>query len=691
MGSAELEVIAARPRLLESKPPVDPPGRIPLVLFCAGLWLIWSAWASCAGWALSVIGVLNGWGYLLLLPVLMSAWWWWWRWCRPRLAQRCFLRRPRLHGLLHACFLCVAFLSLLGGALYIPWNFDAFTYRLLRVLYWWSANSWYWIGTVDPRLDFGSCGFEWQMLPVLIASKSDRLLFLLNWLPYLLMPGLTFLAFRSLGIGRATARIWMWFLPTGYCYALQAGGIQNDGYAANFVLACVAFGGWALRSKSTVPVLMAFTALSLLTGAKLSNLPLVLPLGVSLIPALVRARRQWAKLLPALPVLLLVSCIPLAVLSKIHCGSWVGDPLDVWKVKITDHIGGGLANLALMLNDWLHPPIMPLADKITPWLDVVEKHPEALWARMKAAHGTFSGLYVGDLAYEAGSGAGFGLFVFLCLILVARVGFRRRSAKPTRLRPSPVVRLMPWLTLIAFVAYLTNLGSEGIARIGAPYYPLLAAALLRSASVDQFHRTRLARIVAVLLAVLVFPVLVLSPARPLVPWRLLPANGGALQKVRDKYQFWSLLRDDLAPLRAQLPREVHDFGYACGFRDTSYGLWKPFGSRVFHEMGIQSSPTQFPAEGVGYAVLNARGIEARYDLDLNEWLEENHASIIFKMSRERALAEQDLGHPEEWYLVRFDVNYLEGTSARATQEDSAYPSQPGNGSNAALQTAPPRP
>ena len=50
------------------------------------------------------------------------------------------------------------------------------------------------------------------------------------------------------------------------------------------------------------------------------------------------------------------------------------------------------------------------------------------------------------------------------------------------------------------------------------------------------------------------------------------------------------MRDDLAPLREQLPPGVTRLGYAAGFRDTSYGLWKPFGSRVVVELGLPLEP-----------------------------------------------------------------------------------------------------
>lgn len=261
---------------------------MPLILRLAGLWVIWAAWCSVSGWTLSALQRLDGWGHTALLPVLGIAWWQWLKSTAPSAARPvntfpAKLRR-RLLRPLPLLYLVIAALSLLGGLLYLPWSSDAVNYRFPRLLSWWGAHQWHWIGTVDHRLDFSSCGFEWQMLPVIELTHSDRLLFLLNWIPFLLIPGLTFFAFRSLGTSGRSARRWMWLLPTGYCFALQAGSVQNDGYSVNYLLAAIGFAVVAFRTGRTGCFFMSLIAAALLTGAKLSNLPLFLPLGVLLRP-----------------------------------------------------------------------------------------------------------------------------------------------------------------------------------------------------------------------------------------------------------------------------------------------------------------------------------------------------------------------------------------------------------------------
>ena len=104
---------------------------------------------------------------------------------------------------------------------------------------------------------------------------------------FLLLPGLVFSVLVRLGVRRWVAWHWMWLAPTGYCFLLQAGSIANDSFGAPFALAAVDF---ALRARiSRRPLDFFFFPpgrCPLLTGAKASNLPLLLPWAIAL-PAFV--------------------------------------------------------------------------------------------------------------------------------------------------------------------------------------------------------------------------------------------------------------------------------------------------------------------------------------------------------------------------------------------------------------------
>jgi len=96
----------------------------------------------------------------------------------------------------------LAALAFVGGMTHAPDNYDYLTYRFPRVLYWSWYHAWSWIPTVDQRMNYSATGFEWLMVPLFIVFKTDRLFFLINFIVYLLLPGVVFSIFSHLGISK---------------------------------------------------------------------------------------------------------------------------------------------------------------------------------------------------------------------------------------------------------------------------------------------------------------------------------------------------------------------------------------------------------------------------------------------------------------------------------------------------------
>ena len=632
--------------------------RIPLTLRLAGLWIIWAAWCQCFGWGLSAIHQLSGWGYLAAAPFLFGAGWWWLKITSATGAPLDFSRltklRRRFSRPLPMIFLGVALFSLVGALIYTPWSFDATTYRLPRLLYWWAAQHWYWIGTLDHRLDFNTCGQEWQMLPVILFTRTDRLLFLLNWIPCLFLPGLIFVSFRSLGVSGRSARRWMWLLPAGYCYALQSGGLQNDGFAVGFVMAAIVFAWLAFRSRRLEFLGLAILGMALLTGNKLSNLPLLLPLGALLLPALRRV--SWLKWKMPVIIFVAVACsfVPLALLSLKNTGDWTGDPTDQWNIKTHSPLGGIVANTVILANDATQLPVMPGSELVSGLARKLEEHAGTLFAWLKSSHRQFSGVHYGQMVYEGGAGLGFGVGSYLLLLLATCWWIRPQSLPAGDLLPW-AWRLAPWLTWIALAVFLAKLGSGHSARIGAPFYPLLLVSLLRLPRIAAIERKKFTAVVAGLAACSVVPIMLLTPARPVIPVEkvlgCLPQKP-ALETFLTKYRMWAGLRDDLAPMRNALPPDTAKLGYAGAFRDTSYGLWKPFGSRTVVELGLPLGGKSPPPADLKYAVVTGSGLRQRYDMDLKAWCEFAKAKVIFEMQRNISL-EGAVANYDSWYLVQF--------------------------------------
>lgn len=306
-------------------------------------WILGSAACAVAGWVLSALHQLNGPGYLTFFVLAGFAFASWRRWNPPsrslrseagghRMWMRKFRRRFRRP--LPRVFAVAVVLILLGGALYAPTNYDALMYRFPRLLHWWGQSGWHWLSTPVQGMNRSGAGFEWLMMPIFILTHSDRFFFLINLASFLLMPGLIFSAFCAAGVAKRVARTWMWLLPMGFCYIMQAGGIGNDILAVTYVLAAVACGLRAARNGSPEQLRFAFLAAGLATGVKAANLPLLLPMACAAWPA-----RRCLRCRPALntitiAVSLLISFLPTAALNQKFSGNWAGDPLNLEGMSI---------------------------------------------------------------------------------------------------------------------------------------------------------------------------------------------------------------------------------------------------------------------------------------------------------------------------------------------------------------------
>src|SRR6185369_1275148 len=212
------------------------------------LWILLSTILVGSGWMLSAFHILNPIGYDLVLAIAIAAFFLWQRktkW-RPH-PRRWWQSRRRFRRSAPLIFLALAVLTLVAGALYPPSNGSSTAYRIPRVMHWLAAEQWHWIRTLDIRINIAGCGFEWLSAPLVLLTHTDRLLFLTNWFPFLLLPGLVFSVFTRCGVRPRTAWWWMWLLPSGYCFVMQAGSTLNDAFGAIYALAAVDF---ALRARA---------------------------------------------------------------------------------------------------------------------------------------------------------------------------------------------------------------------------------------------------------------------------------------------------------------------------------------------------------------------------------------------------------------------------------------------------------
>ena len=672
------------------------------------LWLWISAFASLAGWGLSAAGELNRTGYAAAFAVfavfvsifrkglgfsaksvvsgqwsVVSSQW-------SKVLRR--FRRP-----LPLCFGALAVLIFIGGAIHAPGNYTGLAYRAGRVLQWLSHGHWFWIDTEDYRMNDRACGIEWLSAPLLLFTNSTRGLFLINFLPFLLLPGLIFSVFTQLGVRARVAWHWMWLLPTGYNFILQAGGIANDTFPTVYALAAVDFAlraktelltcrlaGTVAASRAIAPpsAVRGLTALpdlwhsilaaALLTGAKASNLPLLLPWAIVIFPLVPLLRKKFAA--TALVVLLAaaVSFLPTAILNVHHLGDWSGLSIERTGMDMKNPLVGVWGNALLLLLDNFTPPLFPFAG----WWNAhaLAALPHFISAPMMANFEP-GFLWLGELPTEDWAGIGFGVSLLLAVSaaanfsrIVGALASRRRVARPgivenaggTPALPgciAPVIfrRLIliaPWIALLGFCM---KSGMVTPNRLIAPYYPLLLPLLLVGAGQSQIIRRRWWRALAGGTMALAFVVLILTPDRPLWPAQTILSkltathpNQHLISRALDVYTVYAKRSDPLAGVRDLLPKDVQTVGFIGAEDDCDISLWLPLGSRRVEHFRLSDPPERFRQARVEYAVVGGLNLQLR-GTTLDAWLQKTGAEVVASTNATQKVSEG----PQMWYVVRF--------------------------------------
>ena len=616
--------------------------------------LLWAVACNLTGWALSLLHWLTPGGYAVVLPLVIIGLAWLTREPagRPPRSQRRWgqvmfrrFRRP-----LPLIFLVILALVFAGGAAHAPNNYDGLTYRLPRMLNWLSTRGWTWIFTNNDRMNFSGAGWEWTALP-LLALRSDRALFLINAIGFLLLPGLIFSVFRQAGVARRAAWAWMWLLPAGFGFALQAGSIGNDLPGAVFCLISVHYGLRARRSGRVEDVWLAGLAAAILTCIKTSNLPLVLPCLVAAGPALGHLRRRWAAGILLAVIALVISIVPTAGLNQKYTGSWTGDPADLCQVQIHDPVAALLGNSLLLGQQMLMPPFLPGARQADAWLN--QHLPDAWKRELEKGFPRYSMIHLNELPQEEAASLGIGITLLLLAAVVVPCwpAGKNQSAGARRWKLSSV-GLAAW---VAGLVFMLKMGSEADARLMLPYYPLMLIPVLVLPGQDWLVRRTAWRILALLVSLSVLPGLILTPSRPL--WPVQTVSGWLSRKHPDSsltrrlttvYSCYQNRNDLLAPLRARLPDNATNIGFIAGINDSDYSLWRPFGQRRITGLRDDTRPLRPLPADLEWLVVKRSIWPEITDVPLEAWALEHRMEIIFSVP----ITAFASGTEETWCLLR---------------------------------------
>jgi hypothetical protein len=599
-------------------------------------WIIMSTGLVSAGWMLSALHELNRAGYLAVFALAAFAFVFWRRkaaWQPETTPAQLYQRlRHRFTRPAPIIFLALAVMALAGGVIYTHINPDSTAYRIPRIWHWLGDGQWHWIRTADPRMNIVACNYEWLSAPLMLFTRTDRWIFLFNWLSYLMLPGLIFSVFTRLQVRPRVAWWWMWLLATGWCYVMQAGSDATDAFAAVYALAAVDLALRALENNSAVDGWLSLLAAALLTGAKQNNIPLVLPWLVALWPA---RRLLWSRPLGTLMVAgtgLLISAVPVTVGNIIHAGNWQG------LAQGTAHSGWSagsplwkfIGNLVSIPVQNLLPPFFPWSGT---WNDGMARFLASQAGEAFRPFERFGHLDAG--ISESSAGLGLGLCLLTLLTLVAmRLQKPWPVENPERLRglfPPTWLRLAPWLSLLVFMFGICSFAD---ARLLSAYYVLFFPLLLAGAGHERIVRRRWWQRLAWLVMLLAVAVLMTARSRPLFPAVTITEklkdghpHSRFLEHLWLSYAWMDSYGERRNHFQKDFPAEEKVAGYATVNGCGEMGLWLPFGSRRVVRVLAEDTPEQLQAQGIHFVLVEDVALDAAH-LNLEQWMQRYDARLV---------------------------------------------------------------
>lgn len=541
-------------------------------------------------------------------------------------------------------YVVLVFLVLLGSLLHAPTQYDGLCYRVPRMLHWWSELGWHWIHSNDDRFNISAENVEWITMPLLVFTRSDRWLWIPNFISFLLLPGLIFGTFRRLGVSPRASWAWMWLLPSGFCFVTQAGSIGNDLTAVPFALGSVYF---ALRARNGCyrDLALAILSAAMMTGIKASNIPLVLPAFVAGCSSLGLLLKRPLTSLAVLLVAVVVSFLPMALMNQIHEGDWTGDRNNGSKMRLVSPTAGLLGNGIMLSLGLMQPPILPsrgisksLVEKI-----IGEQS-------LNSLKNAFPRFQYGMSELPVEEGAGLGIGVLLAFLFSIPMQFIAKRSTVTGHRALWFVLIAGY---IALVVYMMKMGSESCSRLLMPYYPItLAGFWILLVRRQEVVRLLAWRWIAMISMGLALPVLILSPGRPLWPVQFIlthvtHVSHSTLERISDVYRTYGGRHSALAAVRSAIPSDCHVIGLAGDGGELETSLWWPLGETKIIHIVPGDTPEMLNEKGVQLICTTKRALNNVWHISLNEFCDRYHGRIIASPHATETVAWGE----EEWFLI----------------------------------------
>ncbi|HZV35178.1 MAG TPA: hypothetical protein VFB72_11450, partial [Verrucomicrobiae bacterium] len=395
-------------------------------------------------------------------------------------------------------------------------------------------------------------------------------------------------------------------------------------------------------------------ATGLLTGAKASNFPLLLPLFLLFCPRWKLLFLQPLKNFFVIVFAALASFLPTAILNLHYAHDWTGmnlegpmkTPISQFGINVTNWL---IQNLA--------PPIFPFAGQ---WDKIIGKIPGLSFEAIRS-------FAIPELAVEENSGLGVGIVLLLIISALASRHLRRKSAiQPAQPRVTAYWKWVIWspfigLMVFAFKAQVVHSAT----RLILPYYALLIVpCLLFGFDARLFRRGWWKSLVAIVFGVALL-LTILAPARPLWPANSTLAklkqshpSSKLIARVQSVYSIYQNRANGFAPLVAALPKDANVFGLFT-FDDPETSLWWPLGSRRIEHVTPEDTREQLASRGIRYVI--APAYNSALTVSADDLIKKYDAKVVAKVP----LLLRSIPGKMDWYILDINARADTAQSGRA--------------------------
>jgi hypothetical protein len=460
---------------------------------------------------------------------------------------------------------------------------------------------------------------EFQFSLIFLFLKSDRLLFLTNFLPFLLFPSLIYMASRYVGASRRWSLIAMWLLPLGYSFALGAGGLQNDGISGLFTVASIVFACLGSRGYMKITWASAFSLIHicLLSAMKLSNGPLCVGLFVFWLWC--SRTDLWQilrnKFFIGATSLIFATCsiAPVLVVNKIYEGSFSGDSNNRYKCKSEHFIAAPIVNTFYLLTDGLSPN--PFAGQMNHLLNQ-SKDSNSLLSWLTSKQEYAKSLRFSSLPYEGAVGPGYPIIIAVPLCLLFTICGRK-----LKLNIGGMILLVS--NLLALIIYMLVMASPASARIASPYFPALIIgifAYFTSLGRVAGNRTFVPAFISSF--IFVATSLIFSTIRPILSSFVINKIDPYTNGSYELHRYCSSAIGKFAENRSDTLYYIVHWG---AITHRLYAPYRPVGRSI--EVG-GTLWSNSPHNGAGYLALTEDGVNARYQMSLKEFVSHMQAEFV---------------------------------------------------------------